>query len=153
MRSAHARVNIQSFNPCFLRPFCNVKKRVWESRANPQCFNPYFPGLFCNGGIRIEFGKPSYIVSILVFLDSPATLGLAHRTFSVCCFNPCFPGLSCNGDKTVIIPFENVFQSLFSWTLLQLGYKNRVGQTLLYRFNPCFPGLSCNSISMTSAVR
>ena len=119
------------------------------------CFNPCFLRLSCNPPVpptrvsQVRLTK----VSILVFLDSPATLGLAHRTFSVCCFNPCFPGLSCNGDKTVIIPFENVFQSLFSWTLLQLGYKNRVGQTLLYRFNPCFPGLSCNSISMTSAVR
>ena len=60
-------------------------------------------------------------VSILIFLDSPATRRRRKRgSFD-----------------------ELMFQSLFSWTLLQLNRLEQI-EALVKGFNPYFPGLSCN---------
>ena len=112
------------------------------------------------------------MVSILIFLDSPATEApyiITRKTDF--CFNPYFPGLSCNLSYVLFLLWficfsfqslfswtllqlqmgevgagmEDGFQSLFSWTLLQLSESFcKIFLSLVSSFNPYFPGLSCN---------
>ena len=135
-----------SFNPYFpgLSCNCDLPCTLYEKSS----FNPYFPGLSCNCDLPCTLYEASK-VSILIFLDSPATLMQSVESTSVFWF-----------------------QSLFSWTLLQPkgrqkaieGYDVSILVFLdspatrdmwcksLKRwkesFNPCFPGLSCNPLKI-----
>ena len=68
-----------SFNPCFLRLFCNVS-RMQRNRSIELCsFNPCFLRLLCNY-LSKDIGLCGlYRVSILIFLDSFATTFLLKR--------------------------------------------------------------------------
>ena len=95
-------LSMSSFNPCFLRPLCNITSDIQSSHS-------------------VE-------VSILVFVDSFATMLILSYFLMVMNsgFNPCFRRLLCNPFVTNNFAQKGMqFQSLFSQTPLQLRNTGR----------------------------
>ena len=96
-----------------------------------------------------------HTISILVFLDSPATMRVptfpntGRENISILVFldSPATSRAVVHGWWNVV-----VFQSLFSWTLLQheIDFWDFISPI---NFNPCFLGLSCNSQDRTADIR
>ncbi|PXF52629.1 MAG: hypothetical protein C4B56_04655 [Candidatus Methanophagaceae archaeon] len=112
------------FQSLFSWTLLQQEKTRYVIQINKGSFNPYFPGLSCNQlrVCRVKDGVLIPVVSILIFLDSPATK-MAQRT---------------KGK----VYWE--FQSLFSWTLLQQFTVSSIQQITVWNFNPYFLRLFCN---------
>ena len=131
----------QGFNPCFLRLSCNVIDSRFNQKEE-RSFNPCFLRLSCNteawnyvkenGGFQSLFSwtllQPSMArsiqrqdrVSILIFLDSPATWGIIENLENNKTFQSLFSWTLLQLSGLGSTKFEpRAFQSLFSWTLLQ----------------------------------
>jgi len=138
----------QSFNPYFPGLSCNC---FWNNLGrHAYKFQSLFSWTLLQHSILYHYRIP-YQVSILVFLDYFATTDDLQRSWrgywvSILvfldyfatqrwliygnerdnqCFNPYFPGLSCNNGGSPYRSDYAMFQSLFSWTLLQLEMEAR----------------------------